>query len=84
MEFKVYKRTETFRGPVSSLPLYQNVLIVGGKIFCSIYRYNTNLYCILEQAKCYSAVGSIFKSTVCVNEESRRCLKKLNLLYTIL
>ena len=57
MEFKAYKRIETFRGPVSSLPPYQYVLTAGGKIFCSNHWYNANLYCILEQAECYCAVG---------------------------
>ena len=56
MECKVYKRTETFRGSGSSLPPYQFVLKAGGKIFCSNLRYNTNLYCITEQADWQSAV----------------------------
>ena len=56
MECKVYKKTKTFRGSGTSLPPYQFVLKAGGKTFFSNLRYNTNLYCITEQAEWQSAV----------------------------
>ena len=38
------------------LVFYNTYIKSVGNPFCSILRYNTNLYCIKEQVECYSSV----------------------------